>query len=74
LQRGRLLLYLHIDPTPWVGKLPSARDVRRQAHSGTGDLELSLCTPADLEAAKPLIALAYEGHVEAAKLAQPIEA
>ncbi|MDE3009689.1 MAG: DUF91 domain-containing protein [Pseudomonadota bacterium] len=73
LQRGRLLLYLHTDPAPWVGKLPSARDVRRQGHSGTGDLELSLCTAADLEAAKPLIALAYEGHVETV-VAQAVEA
>lgn len=74
LQRGRLLLYLHLDPNPWVGKLPTARDVRRQAHCGTGDLELSLCTPADLEAAKPLLALAYEGHVEATRVALTEEA
>jgi predicted transport protein len=65
VQKSRLLLFLHLDPTPWIGKLASARDVRRQGHVGTGDLELSLTTPADLEAAKPLIGMAYEGRSDA---------
>lgn len=70
VQKSRLLLFLHLDPTPWIGKIASARDVRRQAHAGTGELELSLSTPADLEAAKPLIAQAYEGRGESVPVSQ----
>jgi predicted transport protein len=60
-QKGRLLLYLHLDvdqvpPPPGIG-----RDVRQQGHWGTGDLELSLTLPAHLDVAKPLILQAYEG-------------
>jgi predicted transport protein len=61
-QRGRLLLYLHLDvdhvpPPPGIG-----RDVWQQGHWGTGDMELSLTGAADLEAVKPLIQMAYEGR------------
>jgi predicted transport protein len=61
-QRGRLLLYLHLDvdkvpPPPSMG-----RDVRQQGHWGTGDMELSLKSAADLDAVKPLIQQAYEGR------------
>lgn len=45
--------------------LPNAKDVSQKGHWGTGDVELSLNTPADLEAAKPLIAEAYEGRARA---------
>lgn len=60
-QRGRLLLYLHLNveqtpPPPGIG-----RDVRQQGHWGTGDMELSLTQAADLDIAKPLILTAYEG-------------
>ena len=55
LQKNRLLLYLHLTPNEWVGKLPNARDVSQQGHWGTGDLEISLSTLADLDAAKMLI-------------------
>ena len=61
-QKARLLLYLHVDPDQ-VRPLPAnARDVRQQGHWGTGDLELSLSSQADLDAAKPLILAAYEGR------------
>lgn len=61
-QKARLLLYLHVDPIQ-VMPLPSnGRDVGQQGHWGTGDLELSLASQADLDAAKPLILLAYEGR------------
>lgn len=61
-QKGRLLLYLHLDveliaPPPGIG-----RDVRQQGHWGTGDMELSLTTAADLDFVKPLIQQAYEGR------------
>ena len=62
LQKNRLLLYLHLD-IERLGPLPSiGRDVGRQGHWGTGDLELALSNPADLEVAKPLILMAYEGR------------
>lgn len=62
-QKGRLLLYLHLDPSQ-LGTLPSnARDMRQQGHWGTGDLEISLVSEADLELAKPLLQRAYEGRL-----------
>lgn len=63
LQRNRLLLYLHLDPTSAVASLPNARDVSDIGHWGTGDLEIALSTLVDLDAVKPLIAAAYEGRV-----------
>jgi len=61
-QKGRLLLYLHLDvdqiaPPPGIG-----RDVRQQGHWGTGDMELSLIRTGDLDLVKPLIQQAYEGR------------
>lgn len=59
-QKNRLLLYLHLDPAA-LGLLPViARDVSQQGHWGTGDLELSLTSLADLDVAKPLIFLSYQ--------------
>lgn len=67
-QKARLLLYLHVDPDQ-VSPLPSnGRNVRQQGHRGTGDLELAIAAQADLDAAKPLILMAYEGR---AALAMP---
>ncbi len=61
-QKNRLLLYLHLDPAE-VAPLPAnGQDVSQKGHWGTGDLELSLASPHDLDAAKPLIAMAYEGR------------
>lgn len=42
--------------------MPFARDVTHIGHWGTGNLELTLSTLADLDAAKPFIAEAYEGR------------
>ena len=61
-QKNRLLLYLHLNPGQ-LAPLPSnGRDVSQQGHWGTGDLELSLTTPADLDGAKPMILMSYEGR------------
>lgn len=61
-QKNRLMLYLHVDPKR-IAVLPAnARDVSKQGHWGTGDLELSLSSEAELDAAKPLILMAYEGR------------
>jgi predicted transport protein len=62
LQKNRLLLYLHVDPEQLNPLPPNGRNVSQQGHWGTGDLELSLTSQADLDAAKPLILVAYEGR------------
>ncbi|MCK7492857.1 MAG: DUF5655 domain-containing protein [Comamonadaceae bacterium] len=60
-QKNRLLLYLHLDPATVTPMPPNGQDVSQKGHWGTGDLELSLSSQADLDAAKPLILMAYEG-------------
>jgi len=61
-QKNRLLLYLHLNPE-LLAPLPAiGRDVSQQGHFGTGDLELSLTSQADLDTAKPLILMSYEGR------------
>jgi predicted transport protein len=66
-QKGRLLLYLHLDPDTLQPLPPNALDVRQKSHWGTGDVELSLTSQADLDAAKPWILMAYEGRAAAAR-------
>lgn len=61
-QKGRLLLYLHLDPARVTKLLSSAKDVSQKGHWGTGDVEVPLASLADLEAVKPFIAEAYEGR------------
>ena len=61
-QRSRLLLYLHLDPAQVMPLSVNSRDVREQGHWGTGDLEIALTSQVDLDAAKPLILMAYEGR------------
>lgn len=64
LQKNRLLMYLHLSPQD-VSPLPAnARDVSESGHWGTGDIEISLSTPADLDAAKSYILKAYEGRAK----------
>lgn len=59
-QKNRLLLYLHLDPAKVVPMPPNGKDFSLKGHWGTGDLELTLSSQADLDAAKPLILMAYE--------------
>ena len=61
-QKNRFLLYLHLDPAKLVPIPSNGQDVSEKAHWGTGDLELSMSSQADLDAAKPLILMAYEGR------------
>lgn len=62
IQKNRLVLYLHLIPSQ-LGPLPViARDVSQSGHWGTGDLELAISNAADLDLAKPLIRIAYEGR------------
>jgi predicted transport protein len=63
IQKNRLLLYLNLNPSK-LDSLPTiARDVNQINHWGTGDLELGVSNAAELDIAKPLIRMAYEGRV-----------
>lgn len=62
LQKKGVLVYLKLDPTA-LGPLPAnARDVTHIGHWGTGDLEFSLNSLADLDAVKPFLSMAYAGR------------
>lgn len=54
-----LLVWLNVDPETISLEDGFTRDMRRVGHWGTGDLEVSLRTPEDLERAKPLIERSY---------------
>lgn len=56
---GRLLVFLKVDPDSVTLEEGFSRDVRQIGHWGTGDLELTLRTLADLERAKALIHRSY---------------
>ena len=62
LQRNRLVLYLHLQPTMLSALPSSARDVSKSGHWGTGDLELPIANAGDLDIVKPFIRMAYEGR------------
>jgi predicted transport protein len=62
LQKNRLLLFLHLNPSA-LAPLPAfARDMSQSGHWGTGDLELSINRAEDFELSKRLITMAYEGR------------
>lgn len=56
---NKMLLMLKLDPDSVALEDGFSRDVRRIGHWGTGDLELTLRTMADLERAKPLLDRSY---------------
>nr|WP_262382731.1 DUF5655 domain-containing protein [Pseudomonas mandelii] len=60
VQSKRLQLYLKLNPDSVELIEDFSRDVRAIGHWGTGDLELSLRTLADLERAKVLIERSYQ--------------
>jgi predicted transport protein len=60
VKRQRVILYLKLDPKVVKAPRTISRDVSQVGHYGTGNLEVSIKTPADLEAAKPFIQMAYE--------------
>lgn len=58
-QRHKLLVYLKADPKE-VDLVPGfTRDVSRLGHHGTGDLEVQLRTPRDVERAQDLFRASY---------------
>jgi predicted transport protein len=59
-QAGKLLVFAKVDPDSIDLVEGFTRDVRNIGHFGTGDLEITLRTSADLEKAQPLIVASYE--------------
>lgn len=58
--RDKLLVMLKLDPDTVALEEGFSRDTRNIGTWGTGDLELTLRTPADLEKAKPLMDRSYQ--------------
>jgi predicted transport protein len=59
-QLGKLLVYLRVSPDTLALEPGFSRDVRGIGHFGTGDLELTIQSAADIEKAKPLFDAAYQ--------------
>jgi predicted transport protein len=59
--KGKLLVFLHLSPSTVEIQNGFTRDVSRIGHWGTGDVEVTLRSMADLDRAKPLLVRAYEG-------------
>jgi len=59
-QIGKVLVFLRVDPDAVDLHPGFTRDVRGIGHFGTGDLEVTIQSPSDLEKAKPLFDLAYQ--------------
>ena len=57
---GRILIYVKVDPTTVQLEPGFTRDVRTIGHYGTGDLEITLTRPEDLDRALPYIQASYE--------------
>jgi predicted transport protein len=56
----KLLIFVKVDPSSVPLQPGFTRDVRNIGHFGTGDLEITVDSPDDLELAKPLIERSYE--------------
>jgi predicted transport protein len=61
LQKNKILLFLHLNPSAYSNFPDNLRDVREIGHWGTGDIEFTISTFEDLEKAKAFIVDAYEG-------------
>jgi len=59
-QPNALVVYVRVDPTTVTLEEGFSQDVTNTGHLGTGDLELRLSTPEDLEKARPLLIRSYE--------------
>lgn len=56
----KILVFVKVDPATATLESGFTRDVSNVGHFGTGDLEITLTKPEDLEKAKPLIQSSYE--------------
>jgi predicted transport protein len=61
VQKGKFTLEVSLNPDEVDLVEGFTRGMRHIGHWGTGDLEITLRSPADLERAKPLLQRAYEG-------------
>lgn len=59
-QLSKVLAYVRIDPATLAMEPGFTRDMRDINHFGTGDLEITIQSMADLEKAKPLFDAAYQ--------------
>lgn len=57
---SRIYVFVKVDPGSVKLEPGFTRDVSKIGHYGTGDLEITLTTPDDLERAKPLIQRSYD--------------
>jgi predicted transport protein len=57
---GKILVFVKLDPSAVKLESGFTRDVSSIGHFGTGDLEITLSKPEDLERAKPLIQQSYD--------------
>ena len=55
VHQHKFYLYLKVGPEEFAGLPPNARDVRMIGHFGTGELELTISTAAELEEAKEFV-------------------
>jgi len=53
-------VYLNLDPDAVVPNGVTMRDVRQLGHFGTGDLEITIQTKKDIDAAAELLKASYE--------------
>jgi predicted transport protein len=60
-QLKHLLVFVKVDPSSVNLEQGFTRDVSSIGHFGTGDLEITIASMADLERAKPLMLTSYEG-------------
>ena len=58
---GKILLFAKVDPKTVTLEPGFTRDVSQVGHFGTGDLEITLTKPEDLEKAMPLLPLRRRG-------------
>jgi predicted transport protein len=56
---GKILVFAKVDPSTVKLEPGFTRDVSQVGHFGTGDLEITLAKPEDLEKAKPFIQRSY---------------
>lgn len=59
-QLGKLLVFVRLDPDTVTLEEGFTRDMRGVGHFGTGDLEISIGSLADVEKSKPLFDAAYQ--------------
>jgi predicted transport protein len=57
---AKMLVYVKVDPASVQLDPGFTRDVSSTGHYGTGDLEITLAKPEDLERAMPLIKRSYD--------------